>query len=139
MLPFLIRWSCVILFEIKKTWSLVSFFHNCYEAEFETMFEPYNDEITHYYRWALQLLHLKPIPRYCSRTQRAAQYILIQCYLSMQLSVSWLSFMSSKLNIHTFIINAMEWRIFHKLSLLIPGLRQHAHFKTTDTFSADYF
>lgn len=50
-----------------------------------------------------------------------------------------LSVKYSKLNIPTFIINAMELRIFHKLSLLIPGLRQQPYFKTTDTFSTDYF
>lgn len=48
-----------------------------------------------------------------------------------------LSVKYSKLNICTFIINAMELRIIHKLPLLIPGLRQQPHFKTTDTFSAD--
>lgn len=52
--------------------------------------------------------------------------------------LSWLKLCakSSKLNVHTLIINAMELRNSHKLSLLIPGLRQQPHFKTTDTFSS---
>lgn len=70
------------------------------------------------------------------KNSRAVPYILIECYLSMQLislpKMTKLSVKYSKLNIHTYIINAMELRLFYRLFLLIPGLlRQHPHFKTT--------
>ena len=77
------------------------------------------------------------------KDSKAVQYILTERYLSTQLiyspNMTKFSLKYNKLNIHTYIINAMELKLFYRLSLLIPGLlRQHPHFKTTD-ISADHF
>lgn len=96
LLPFLIPRSCVSFFCIKNhglkwvySWLLGSWFWDYVWA--------YSDEIAHCYRWALQLLHLKPVPGYCSRRTRAAQYTLTFNAVAC-IYLPWLSFLLSTVN-----------------------------------------